>query len=174
MKQIFSLGSFPEVGEKQTTEKERLNDGNNNGQLCIKNATSCGTRKATWAKNLKSNPGANYHDIGLHFVFLWPRRLCVRHPRWRWQCVAGHYQLSVCFLSFSVFCFWPTSGKLTRLEICFPQYFVITRRYMPIKKFGNFYFFKKKRWFFGRLSAFYGQRLVTAAWATRSPWSIID
>ena len=32
-KQIFSLGSFPEVGLKQKTEKkERLNDGNNNGQ----------------------------------------------------------------------------------------------------------------------------------------------
>ena len=30
-----------------------------------------------------------------------------------------------------------------------------------------------KRWFFGRFSAFYGQRSVTAAWATRSPWSII-
>ena len=38
--------------------------------------------------------------------------------------------------------------------------------------FGKFYFFKKKRWFFGRFSAFYGQRSVTAAWATRSPWSI--
>ena len=26
-----------------------------------------------------------------------PRRLCVRHPRWRWQCIAGHcyYQLSL-------------------------------------------------------------------------------
>ena len=38
-KQIFSLGRFPEVGQKQKTErekeKERLNDGNNNGQLCI-------------------------------------------------------------------------------------------------------------------------------------------
>ena len=34
----------------------------------------------------------------------WPRQLCVRHPRWRLQCVAGHcyYQLSV-FLSLSFF-----------------------------------------------------------------------
>ena len=36
-KQIFSLGSFAEVGQMQMTEKkerkrERLNDGNNNGQ----------------------------------------------------------------------------------------------------------------------------------------------
>ena len=36
-KQIFAYGRFPEVGKKQETErkerkKERLNDGNNNGQ----------------------------------------------------------------------------------------------------------------------------------------------
>ena len=52
-KQIFSLGSFPEVGQKQKTEKkkeERLNDRNNNGQLRIENATSGGARKAAWAK----------------------------------------------------------------------------------------------------------------------------
>ena len=52
-KQIFSLGSFPEVGQKQKTERkrkrERLNDGNNNGQLRIANATRCGARKAAWA-----------------------------------------------------------------------------------------------------------------------------
>ena len=59
-KQIFSHGSFPEVGQKQKTEKERkkerLNDGNNNGQLRIANATSGGARKATWAKEiLQSN-----------------------------------------------------------------------------------------------------------------------
>ena len=52
-KQIFSLGSFPKVGQKQKTEKERekerLNDGNNNGQLRIANATSGGARKAAWA-----------------------------------------------------------------------------------------------------------------------------
>ena len=43
-KQIFTHGSFPEVGQKQKTERkerkkerkrERLNDGNNNGQLRI-------------------------------------------------------------------------------------------------------------------------------------------
>ena len=31
----------------------------------------------------------------------------------------------------------------------------------------------QKGHFFGRFSAFYGQRSVTAAWATRSPWSIL-
>ena len=40
---IFSLGSFPEVGQKQKREeKKRLNDGNNNGQ------TTHGARKHTW------------------------------------------------------------------------------------------------------------------------------
>ena len=53
-KQIFSLGSFPEVGQKQKKirkkeKKERLNDGKNNGQLCITNATSGGTHKAALA-----------------------------------------------------------------------------------------------------------------------------
>ena len=36
----------------------------------------------------------------------------------------------------------------------------------------NFIFLRKKTDFFGRFSAFYGQRSVTAAWATGSPWSI--
>ena len=31
-KQIFMHGRFPEVGQKQKTERKRLNDGNNNGQ----------------------------------------------------------------------------------------------------------------------------------------------
>ena len=72
-KQILAHGSFPEVGEKQKTEKKerekerRAKVGNNNGQLRMSNATSCGARKANWAKNLKSNPEANYHDIGLLF-----------------------------------------------------------------------------------------------------------
>ena len=49
-KQIFSLGRFPKVGQKQKTEREeRLNDGNNNGQLRIANATLGGARKAAWA-----------------------------------------------------------------------------------------------------------------------------
>ena len=50
-KQIFSLESFPEVGQKQRTEKkEILNVGNNNGQLRIANTTSFGAHKANWAK----------------------------------------------------------------------------------------------------------------------------
>ena len=77
----------------------------------------------------------------------------------------GHcyYQLSLSLSFFpfsSVFYFWPTSGKLPRLKICFPQYFGINRRYM-------------QNWFFFCVfSSFRAQRSVTAAWATPSPWSI--
>ena len=42
-KQIFTHGSFPEVGQKQKTEKRKRrgpNNGNNNGQLRIANAKS--------------------------------------------------------------------------------------------------------------------------------------
>ena len=90
----------------------------------------------------------------------WPRRLCVCPLRWRLQCIAGHcyYHRSVSLLSYffflSVFCFWSTSGKFPKLKFCFPQYFGRTRRYMPKKNQAS------------------GQRLVTAAWATRSPLSI--
>ena len=46
-KNYFAHGSFPEVGQKQKTEererkKERLNDGNNNGQA------THGARKHAW------------------------------------------------------------------------------------------------------------------------------
>ena len=42
------------MGQKQKMErvKERLKEGNNNGQLRIANATLGGTRKAGWAKSL--------------------------------------------------------------------------------------------------------------------------
>ena len=65
-----------------------------------------------------------------------------RHLTWRLQCVVFHcfYHHSVFLFSFlSVFCFWPTSGNLPCAKICFPQYFSITRRYMPKK--GNFWAF---------------------------------
>ena len=46
-KQIFTHGTFPEVGQKQKTEekkeeRERLNDANNNGQA------THGARKHAW------------------------------------------------------------------------------------------------------------------------------
>ena len=50
----------------------------------------------------------------------------------------------------SVFCFWPTSGKLPRLNICFPQYY-------------NFYCFTKK----GYIWVFF--LLLTASIRSRLP-----
>ena len=51
-KNYFAHGSFPEVGQKQKTEKKerkkKLNNGNNNGQLRFANANSDGARKAAW------------------------------------------------------------------------------------------------------------------------------
>ena len=38
----------------------------------------------------------------------------------------------------------------------------------------NFIFLRKKGDFSSVFSAFYGQRSVTAAWVTRSPWSILN
>ena len=48
----------------------------------------------------------------LLFIVFWPRWLCVRHPRWRLQCLAGHcyYHRSVFFFSPS-FAFDPLWGK---------------------------------------------------------------
>ena len=64
-------------------------------------------------------------------------------------------------------------GESPVCEIISPQYFGITRRYMQKKLGGKFYFVTKKTDFSDVFSVFYSQRSVTAAWATRSPWSII-
>ena len=54
-RQIFSLGSFPEVGQKPKTEKkerqrERLNDGDNNGQATHGARKHAWRTQAAWAK----------------------------------------------------------------------------------------------------------------------------
>ena len=46
---LFTHGRFPEVDQKQKKETKRAKVGNNNGHLCIANATSGGARKASWA-----------------------------------------------------------------------------------------------------------------------------
>ena len=54
---LFRTRDFPRSGskakdgeeEKKREKEKRLNDGYNNGQLRIANATSGGARKATWA-----------------------------------------------------------------------------------------------------------------------------
>ena len=64
-----------------------------------------------------------------------PQAACVRHaclgaPCVAWPLLLPLFSLSLFLSFFSVFCFWPTSGKLPCVKICFPQYFCITRRYM--------------------------------------------
>ena len=80
---------------------------------------------------------------------------CVRHLKWRLQCVVGHcyYHNSVSLSFLSVFCFWPTSGKLPRLKICFPHYFGLTRRYICKKIYIYLH-------------------SVMAGWAILCPWCI--
>ena len=77
-KQIFSLGSFPEVGQKQKTEKKeekkkdnrkKKRNNKNNGQLCI--ATSGGARKAVWA---------NKQTIGDRILKVVSHIFCVIYP----------------------------------------------------------------------------------------------
>ena len=71
-KQILSLGRFPEVCQKQKTEKrerekERPKVGNNNGQLC--NATSGCARKATWANWSMIDQSTNLSLVNRKFYF---------------------------------------------------------------------------------------------------------
>ena len=57
LKLYFTHGRFPEVGQKQKTEKkeerkkERLNDGNNNGQATHGARKHACRTQAAWAKN---------------------------------------------------------------------------------------------------------------------------
>ena len=51
-KQIFTHGRFPEVGQKQKTEKkkrERLNDGDNNGPATHGTGKHAWRTQAAWA-----------------------------------------------------------------------------------------------------------------------------
>ena len=53
------------------------------------------------------------------------RHVCLRVPCIAWPLLLPSFSL---FLILSVFCIWPTSVKLPCAQICFPQYFGITRR----------------------------------------------
>ena len=60
----FHTREFPRSGSKakdgEREKKERLNYGNNNGQLRIANTTSGGARKAAWDKMLGSHFGPSF------------------------------------------------------------------------------------------------------------------
>ena len=98
----------------------------------------------------------------------WPRRLCVRHPRWRLQCVAGHcfYHRSVSlsfFLSFSVFCFHfgetPKADFLAFFNFLRPAFgHGCLGHQQSLEYLYNFYFLRKKELYSGVFSDFYGQR----------------
>ena len=54
----FAHGRFPEVGQKQKTEKkeeERLNDGKNNGQATHGTRKHAWRTQAAWAKNWRGS-----------------------------------------------------------------------------------------------------------------------
>ena len=99
------------------------------------------------------------------------RHACLRAPCIAWPLLSPTFALSL-FLSPS-FAFDPLRGISHERNNFSPNILAkledICRKK---KKMGKFYFFTKKTDFSDVLSAFYGQRSVRAAWATRSPWSI--
>ena len=64
---FFAYGRFPEVGKKQKTErerkKERLNDGNNNGQATHGARKHAWSTQAAWAKICACN--SNFLKISI-------------------------------------------------------------------------------------------------------------
>ena len=61
-KNYFAHGSFPEVGQKQKTEKkeERLNNGKNNGQATHGARKHAERTQAAWANKDKFIVGSRY------------------------------------------------------------------------------------------------------------------
>ena len=63
VKNYFAHGSFPKVGQKQKTERkerkikrERLNDGNNNGQVTHGARNHAWGTQAAWADKIRILP----------------------------------------------------------------------------------------------------------------------
>ena len=112
------------------------------------------SNKTCWPLYYKQQ-NCHYPDINIKLLAQAALRA---PPEVALQCVAGHYYHILSFFSSFFSSFFPSFA------------FDPLRGISHVR--NNFSFFKKKRWFFGRFSDFYGQRSVTAAWATRSPWSI--
>ena len=68
------MAKLPMVHASRLGQK-RLNDGNNNGQLRIANATSGGARKAAWAKILLT--WEKIKSKGRNWQFLKPTGCCI-------------------------------------------------------------------------------------------------
>ena len=67
----------------------------------------------------------------------------------------------------------PVVADEAKLAIVF-TYFFFSFTPSAFHSIGIFNFFYEKKSFSSICSTFYGQRLVTAAWASRSPWSILS
>ena len=68
VKNDFAHGSFPEVGQKQKTEKKekrrrRLNDGDNNGQATHGARKHAWRTQAAWANFYKTGTIRNLHKV---------------------------------------------------------------------------------------------------------------
>ena len=67
VKNYFTHGRFPKVGQKQKTERKerkRLNDGNNNGQVTHGARKHAWRTQAVWAKNyLNKNQLEQYINL---------------------------------------------------------------------------------------------------------------
>ena len=102
-KQILTHGRFPEVGQKQKTErkeikkkkKERVNDGNKNGQATHGARKHAWRTQAAWAKR-KKKVGENNGQLRF-----------VRHHVWRTQARLDQllFYENLTFSFLSVFCF---------------------------------------------------------------------
>ena len=68
-KRLFTHGRFPEVGQKQNTEREkrkkkrRLNDSDNNGQATHGARKHAWRKQAAWAKNAVLNWKKNLTEL---------------------------------------------------------------------------------------------------------------
>ena len=79
-KQIFTHGRFPEVGQKQKTERERkrLNDGDNNGQATHGARKHAWRTQAAWAKILAVSHFSQSHAVRSVELVLSARSCSVR------------------------------------------------------------------------------------------------
>ena len=107
VKNYFAHGRFPEVGQEQKTERkkeeeERLNDGDNNGQLRMAHASRLGQKiwqRCFGQRNVTAvTPGPLI--IFEEFSLNWPRRLACA-MRSLAIVITNFRALSLFFLSFS-------------------------------------------------------------------------
>ena len=101
-----------------------------------------------------------------NYLDFWSRRSCVRHTWWRtkrsWPLFTYFFLLSFSLPS----TFHPLHGISRAWKFVSPN---ILAKLEDPNFFKFWVIFYEKKLIFDRFSAFCGQHLVTAAWATRSP-----